>query len=85
MTMTLSHHLWQPSMDTLVQIAKDRDGQVDALRVLRTTRKTAIKYRRATLQQLHNTIVAASDKIREQYRGETKMHLLRRAQCIPPN
>jgi len=42
-----------------VQVAKDRSGAVEALRVLRTTRKTAIKCRRATLQQLHNTIVAA--------------------------
>lgn len=37
------------------------------------------------MEQLHNTIVAASDKIREQYRGETRMHLLRGAQRIPPN
>ena len=42
-----------------VQVAKDRSGAGEALRVLRTTRKTAIKCRRATLQQLHNTIVAA--------------------------
>ena len=42
-----------------VQVAKDRSGTVEALRVLRTTRKTAIKCRRAALQQLHNTIVAA--------------------------
>ena len=37
-----------------VQVAKDRSGAVEALRVLRTTRKTAIKCRRAALQQLHN-------------------------------
>ncbi|MEX6430966.1 IS110 family transposase [Ferrimicrobium acidiphilum] len=67
-----------------VQVAKDRSGQVEALRVLRTTRKTAIKCRRATLQQLHNTIVAASDKIREQYRGETRMHLLRKLATSRP-
>ena len=34
-----------------VQVAKDRSGAVEALRVLRTTRKTAIKCRRAALQQ----------------------------------
>ena len=33
------------------QVAKDRSGAVEALRVLRTTRKTAIKCRRAALQQ----------------------------------
>ena len=36
-----------------VQVAKDRGGAVEALRVLRTTRKTAVKCRRAALQQLH--------------------------------
>ena len=47
-----------------VQVAKDRSGSVEALRVLRTTRKTAIKCRRAALQQLHNTIVAAPEEVR---------------------
>ena len=47
-----------------VQVAKDRSGTVEALRVLRTTRKTAIKCRRAALQQLHNTIVAAPEEVR---------------------
>ena len=42
---------------------EDRSGTVEALRVLRTTRKTAIKCRRAALQQLHNTIVAAPEEV----------------------
>jgi transposase len=60
-----------------VQAAKDRSGAVEALRVLRTTRKTAIKCRRATLQQLHNTIVASPDEVRDQVRNLTRMQLLR--------
>lgn len=60
-----------------VRLAKDRNGQVEALRVLRTTRKTAVRCRRATLQQLHNTIVAAPDDLRELHRNMTKMQLLR--------
>lgn len=60
-----------------VQVAKDRNGAVEALRVLRTTRKTAIKCRRAALQQLHNTIVAAPDEIRDQLRNLTRMQRLR--------
>ena len=44
-----------------VQVAKDRDGAVEALRTLRTTRRNAVKARRATLQLLHNTIVAAAE------------------------
>jgi transposase len=41
-----------------VSVAKDRSGQVEALRVLRVTRTTAVKCRRATLQTLRNTITA---------------------------
>ena len=60
-----------------VQVAKDRSGAVEALRVLRTTRKTAIKCRRAALQQLHNTIVAAPEEVRDQVRNFTRMQRLR--------
>ena len=56
-----------------VQVAKDRSGTVEALRVLRTTRKTAIKCRRAALQQLHNTIVAAPEEVRDQVRNLTRV------------
>jgi transposase len=60
-----------------VSVAKDRAGQVEALRVLRTTRKTAVKCRRATLQQLRNTITAAPEEVRDQVRNLTRMQLLR--------
>jgi transposase len=60
-----------------VQVAKERSGAVEALRVLRTTRKTAVRCRRATLQQLHNTIVAAPDELRDQLRHLTRMRRLR--------
>ena len=56
-----------------VQIAKDRGGAMEALRVLRTTRKTAVKSRRAALQQLHNTVVAAPDEVRDRIRDLTRM------------
>ena len=58
-------------------MAKDRGGGVEALRVLRTTRKTAVKCRRAALQQLHNTIVAAPDEVRDRVRDLTRMRRLR--------
>ena len=47
-----------------VRVAKDRSGAVEALRVLRTTCKTAVRARRATLPQLHNTVVASPEEIR---------------------
>lgn len=68
-----------------VQVAKRRDGQVEALRVLRTTRKTAVRCRRATLQQLHNTIVAAPEDIRDELRGFTRMKLVRTLAASRPN
>ena len=66
-------------------LAKDRRGQVEALRVLRTTRKTAVKCRRAALQQMHNTIVAAPDGIREQFGSMPKMQLIRGAAASRPD
>lgn len=68
-----------------VQVAKDRSGAVEALRVLRTTRKTAMKCRRAALQQLHNTIVAAPDEVRDQVRNLTRMQRLRSCAAWRPD
>jgi transposase len=68
-----------------VQVAKDRSGAVEALRVLRTTRKTAIKCRRAALQLLHNTIVAAPDEVRDQLRDRTRMQRLRTCAAWRPD
>ena len=68
-----------------VAVAKDRSGQIEALRVLRTTRKTAVKCRRATLQQLRNTIVAAPEEVRDQLRNLTQMQLLRTCAAWRPD
>ena len=68
-----------------VQVAKDRSGAVEALRVLRTTRKTAIKCRRAALQQLHNTIVAAPEEVRDQVRNLTRMRRQRTCAAWRPD
>jgi len=68
-----------------VQVAKERSGAVEALRVLRTTRKTAVRCRRATLQQLHNTILAAPDELRDQLRHMTRMRRLRTCAAWRPD
>jgi transposase len=62
---------------TRIRPAKSRDGRIEALRVLRTTRQTAVKARRAALQQLRNTIVAAPDRTRDRLRGRSRMQLIR--------
>ena len=58
---------------------------MEALRVLRTTRKTAVKSRRAALQQLHNTIVAAPDEVRDRIRNLTRMRRLRTCAAWRPD
>lgn len=68
-----------------VSVAKDRGGQVEALRVLRVTRTTAVKCRRATLQTLRNTIVAAPDEVRDQLRNLTPKRLLRTCAAWRPD
>ena len=60
-----------------IRPAKHRDGRIEALRVLRTPRQTAVKARRAALQQLRNTIVAAPEGVRDQLRRRTRMQLIR--------
>jgi transposase len=62
---------------TRIRVAKHRDGRIEALRVLRTTRQTAVKARRAALQQLRNTIIAAPDGVRDQLRTRSRMQLIR--------
>ena len=44
-----------------VQVAKDRSGAMEALRVLRTTRKTAVKSRRAALLRDDRKLICDSD------------------------
>lgn len=66
-------------------VAKDRSGAVEALRVLRTTRKTAVRCRRATLQQVHNTVVAAPEEVRDLVRHMTRMQLIRTCAAWRPD
>ncbi len=56
---------------------KTRDGMIEALRVLRACRKTAIQARRIALQMIGNTIVSASDRLRDTVRDMTRMQLIR--------
>jgi transposase len=56
---------------------KTKDGQVESLRVLRLTRSTAVKSRRAAIQLLRNHIVSAPEELRDQVRNLTRMQLIR--------
>lgn len=50
---------------------KSRDGYVEALRVLRTARTSALKARTAVLAQISGVLTAAPESIRAKYRGQT--------------
>jgi len=66
-------------------VAKDRPGAVEALRVLWTTHKTAVRCRRATLQQIHDTVVASPEEFRDLVRHMTRMQLIRTCAAWQPD
>ncbi len=64
---------------------KTKDGQVESLRVLRLTRSTAVKSRRAAMQLLRNHIVSAPEELRDQVRNFTRMQLIRTCAAWRPD
>jgi transposase len=64
---------------------KTKDGQVESLRVLRLTRSTAVKSRRAAIQLLRNHIVSAPEELRDQVRNLTRMQLIRTCAAWRPD
>lgn len=64
---------------------KSASGAVEALRVLRRTRGSAVKSRRAALQSLGNLIVEAPAELRDQVRHMTRMQMLRTCAAWRPD
>ncbi|WP_188595224.1 transposase, partial [Niveispirillum cyanobacteriorum] len=60
-----------------VATPKRRDGMIEALRVLKSCRNTAVAARRVTLQMISSTIVAAPEELRDMLRTMTRMRLVR--------
>ncbi len=50
---------------------------IEALRVLKTCRKTAVSARRVALQMIQTNIVSAPDHLQEQLRSMSRMQLIR--------
>jgi transposase len=63
-----------------IAVPKSRDGQVEALRILRLTRASAVKARTKALQQLDQLLVTGPAQLRDQLRELGRMELIRR--CI---
>lgn len=66
-------------------VPKSKDGEVEALRILRLTRGSAVKARRAALQLLRNHIISAPDEVRETVRDLTRMQLIRTCAAWRPD
>ena len=64
---------------------KARDGMIEALRVLKACRKTAVQARRIALQMIGNTIVPAPDALRDTLRRMTRMQLIRTLAASRPD
>ena len=64
---------------------KSMAGKVEALRVLRRTRSSAVKSQRAALQSLHNLVVEAPPELRDQVRHMTRMQMLRTCAAWRPD
>lgn len=52
-------------------IPKVRDGQVEAIRTLRTTRRLLVKQRTETMNQLHSLLVSAPEGLRAKLAGRS--------------
>lgn len=56
---------------------KTRDGMIEALRVLKVCRKTAVAARRVALQMIQTQVISAPEELRDQLRNMTRMLLIR--------
>lgn len=56
---------------------KNKNGKIEALRVLRLTRAGAVRGRVKALQLLRNHAISAPDEVRDQVRSLTRMQMLR--------
>ena len=57
-------------------VPKSRDGAVEAIRVLRVARGSAIKARTAGINQIKAVLVTAEDEVRARYRGLSVTRML---------
>jgi transposase len=66
-------------------VPKPRTGPVEAIRLLRTTRASAVKARNAAIQQMHSLLFAAPDELREALAGLNRAALVTRCARLRPD
>ncbi len=65
-------------------VPKSKDGPVEAVRMLRVTRSTAVKARTQTMNALHSIVVTAPDELRDELTGLRKKTLVNRCARLRP-
>ena len=68
-----------------LSLPKAKNGKVEALRVLRLTRATAIRSRVKALQLLRNHAISAPAEVRDMVRSLTRMQLIRTVAAWRPD
>lgn len=61
---------------------KSKSGAVEAIRMLRVARTTAVKSRTQAMNAIHSIVVTAPDPVREELAGLTKRRLVRKCQSL---
>ena len=70
--------------ETATTIPKPRDGVVEAIRLIRTTRRSAVKARRAAIAQIHGILYGAPESLRAPLAGLTRAALVTRCAALRP-
>lgn len=66
-------------------VPKPRDGKVESIRLIRTTRRSAVKARRSTINQMHGLLAGAPEPLRERLRGFNRAALVDRCARLRPS
>ena len=70
--------------ETATTVPKPRDGAVEAIRLIRTTRRSAVQARRAAIQQIHAVLIGAPDDLRRQLADLSRAVLVERCAKLRP-
>ncbi len=69
---------------TAIDGAKDTEGTVEMIRVLRAARRSAVKARAQAVKQLKGLLITAPENLRDELRGLSAAKLVRRARAFRP-
>jgi transposase len=70
---------------TATTLPKPRDGKVEAIRMIRATRRSAVKARRAAINQMHGLLWGAPEPLRDKLRGYHRAALVARCAALRPD